>query len=419
LSSTANLKVGSTIILDQLDDSTTDTGQIWVCQTINVCSQQVGAGNGRTNRAQTQIVKVTAISGNTVTITPGVYMPNWRTSQQPQAWWSNSLPISGSGVEDLSMDHSATASNINAGTFFFNAYGCWLKNIRDVNSKEKHVWMYQSAHLTVRDSYFYGTQNAASESYGTDQFSSSDNLIENNIFQHVANPMMNEGGSGSVQAYNFSVDDFYTAGGNAPAWQQSSSYHHAAGNYYMLWEGNVGSGLTADDIHGTSHFITAFRNYWTGRDTLIKTQETIAVHLEAFNRYYNIVGNVLGTPGYHTRYESAATSATDAGSASNANVSIYVLGFSGNEGRHGQFANDPLTKRRCCAGGISIRSRARAARGSSHRKSRPGSVCTRIRCRQTTRFRPRSTCPRVPAGGRPMWRGRRSGQTLPAATSRD
>ena len=88
------------------------------------------------------------------------------------------------------MDHSATASNINAGTFFFNAYGCWLKNVRDVNSKEKHVWMYQSAHLTVRDSYFYGTQNAASESYGTDQFSSSDNLIENNIFQHITAPMM-------------------------------------------------------------------------------------------------------------------------------------------------------------------------------------------------------------------------------------
>jgi hypothetical protein len=147
-----------------------------------------------------------------------------------------------------------------------------------------------------------------------------------------------------VQAYNFSADDYYTAGGNAPAWQQSSSYHHAAGNYYMLWEGNQGSGLTADDIHGTSHFITAFRNHWTGRDTVVKNQETIAVHLEAFNRYYNIIGNVLGTPGYHTRYEAAAASATDSGNASNANVSIYVLGYSGNEGRFGQFLNDPLTK---------------------------------------------------------------------------
>ncbi len=62
LDDTTNLQVGSLLILDQLDDSTTDTGEIWVCQTINVCSQQGGSSNGRTNRAQNQVVKVTSIS---------------------------------------------------------------------------------------------------------------------------------------------------------------------------------------------------------------------------------------------------------------------------------------------------------------------------------------------------------------------
>jgi len=348
LDDTTNLQVGSLLILDQLDDSTTDTGEIWVCQTINVCSQQGGSSNGRTNRAQNQVVKVTSISSGscpcTIEITPGLYMPNWRASQQPQAWWSNSLPISGSGVEDLSMDHSNTASGINAGTFFFNAYGSWFKNIRDINSREKHIWMYQSAHLTVRDSYFYGTHNAASDSYGTDEWIASDNLIENNIFQHITAPMMNEDGHGTVQAYNYSVDDYYYVS----SWQQSSSYHHAAGNAFLLWEGNSGSGLTADDIHGSSHFITAFRNYWTGRDIPTKTQETIAVHLEAYNRYYNIIGNVLGTAGYHTQYESAPSSPTDPGSSANGNVSIYTLGYSANEGTYWSgppaILNDLLTK---------------------------------------------------------------------------
>ena len=208
--------------------------------------------------------------------------------------------------------------------------------------------MYQYAHHTVRDSYIYGTHNAASESYGTDQFVASDNLVENNIFQHVAAPMMNEGASGSVHAYNYSVDDYYTAGGTAPEWQQSSAYHHAAGNAFLLWESNAGAGLMADDIHGSSHFVTAFRNYWTGRDIPTKTQETVAVHLEAYNRYYNLVGNVLGTAGYHTRYESAAASSTDRGSSTNANASIYVLGYSGNEGTYWAgppaIANDLLTK---------------------------------------------------------------------------
>jgi len=35
--------------------------RFWVCQTINICSQATGAANGRTNRAQQQFVRVTAL----------------------------------------------------------------------------------------------------------------------------------------------------------------------------------------------------------------------------------------------------------------------------------------------------------------------------------------------------------------------
>ena len=344
--------VGTLLILDQLDDSDTDNGAVWMCQKVNVCSQQGGVNQGRPGRGQTQMVRVTAISSGTcpcsVTISPGLYMPNWRTSQSPGAWWSNSLPITGSGAEDLSLEH--TGSSAAGGTFIFNGYGIWLKNIRSMNSRQKHVWMYQTVHTTVRDSYFYGTQGAASESYATDTFSGGDQLIENNIFQHIASPMLNEGGQGTVQAYNFAIDDYYTAGGAGTQWQQASSYQHAIGNAYLLWEGNIGIALTADDIHGVSDFITAFRNHWNGRDPAGgssggKTQQTNAVQLEAYNRYYNFIGNVLGTPGYHTRYESAPTSATDPGSTSNSNASIFTLGFSGNEGTFGfGMKNDPFAK---------------------------------------------------------------------------
>ena len=235
---------------------------------------------------------MTAINGSAVTFTPGLYMPNWRASQNPGAWWSNSLPITGSGAEDLTLDHSASSAN--GGTFIFNGYGIWLKNIRSLNVMQKHVWMYQSAHTTVRDSYFYGTQAAASDSYATDTFTGGDQLIENNIFQHVAAPMLNEGGQGSVHAYNFAIDDYYTKNG-ASDWQQASSYQHAIGNAFILWEGNIGIALTSDDIHGTSHFVTAFRNYWIGRDPAGgssggKTSSTNAIQVEAFNRYYNFVG---------------------------------------------------------------------------------------------------------------------------------
>jgi hypothetical protein len=341
--------VGTLLILDQLDDSDTDNGALWVCQKRDVCSQQGGVGQGRPSRGQTQVVRVTAVNGNTFTISPGLYMPNWRSSQSPGAWWSNSLPITGSGAEDLSLDHSNSSAA--GGTFIFNGYGIWLKNIRSMNSRQKHVWMYQTVHTTIRDSYFYGTQNAASESYATDTFTGGDHLIENNIFQHIASPMLNEGGEGTVHAYNFAIDDYYTAGGNAPEWQQASSYQHAIGNAFILWEGNAGIGLTADDIHGTSHFITAFRNYWNGRDPAGgssggKDDQTNALHIEAFNRYYNVIGNVLGTPSYHTRYEWVPASKTDSGSSSSSDSAVYTLGWSGNQGTNWGPAipNDPFVK---------------------------------------------------------------------------
>jgi hypothetical protein len=341
LSSTAKLQVGTMLILDQLDDPTTDNGAIWVCQTINICSQQTGAANGRSNRAQQQLVKVTAIDGNSLTITPGLYMPNWRSSQVPEAWWSNDTPISMSGIEHLSIDHSASGTAIKSGIYFFNAYNCWVKNVRSLNANRNHVWLFQSAHVTVRDSYFYGTANAASESYGTEQFMTADNLVENNIFQHITAPMMNAGGTGTVFGYNYAIDDYY---GVNPTWQQSSSYHHAAGNSFFLWEGNDGPGLTADDIHGSSHFITAFRNVWLGWEPG-KTEETIPIHLEAWNRYFTFVGNVLGKIGYHTRYEAAASSSIDPGNASVGNRSIYTLGYSGNQGTiRLPIPNDPLVK---------------------------------------------------------------------------
>jgi hypothetical protein len=358
--------VGTLLTLDQLDDSDTDNQQLWICQKINICGQvPEGQNPGRLGRGQTQVVRVTAISDDrcsdvnpcAVTISPGLYMPNWRAGQDPEAWWSNSLPITGSGVEDLSMDH--TNSSARGGTFIFNGRGIWLKNIRSINAAQKHVWMYQSVHTTVRDSYFYGTQAAASDSYATDTFTGGDQLIENNIFEHVASPMLNEGGQGIVHAYNYAVDDYFTKNGTTE-WQQASSYQHAIGNAFLLWEGNDGIAMTADDIHGVSDFTTAFRNYWNGRDPAGgslagKTQQTNAIQLQSFNRYYNIIGNVLGTSGYHTLYEVAPVSETDGGNPAASNGSIYSIGWSGNEGTKqtqetladGQtipLLNDPLVK---------------------------------------------------------------------------
>jgi hypothetical protein len=226
-----------------------------------------------------------------------------------------------------------------SGIFFGNAMDSWVKNIRTLNANRNHIWLFESARITVRDSYFYGTLNGASQSYGVETRMSSDILVENNIFQHITAPMMTGNTNGTVYGYNYSIDNYYYV----TAWQQASSYHHDAGVDTVLWEGNDGVGWTADNVHGSSHFGTAFRNYWTGRDNTAKYAQTTPVILMSTHRYMNIIGNVLGTPGYHSNYE-CAPSATNSSSCGAGNVSIFTIGWSGNEGAKGSLPNDLMVK---------------------------------------------------------------------------
>jgi hypothetical protein len=342
--SLANLKVGSLVFLDQLDDTTGDTGDVYVCQLQNSCATDIPSANGRSGRGQQQPVIVTSISGSTIGITPGIRMPNIRSEQSPQAWWDNHLPIQNDGIENLSLDHTSTKSA--SGILIVNGRNNWVKNVRDINTRtsttvHKHIWLYQTIHTTIRDSYFYGS-NPSSEGYGVDTYNGADTLHENNIFQHMAIPMITEGCIGCVMGYNYSFDDYYTSGNSQ--WQQASgAYHHSIGDAFVLSEGNIGIGLTSDTVHGTSNFGTAFRNYWNGRDPAGgsvggKTEQTNPIILNSHSRYYNVIGNVIGTAGYHTNYTMAPPSISDRGTCWK---SIYALGWGGNCAS-GTIANDTL-----------------------------------------------------------------------------
>ncbi len=331
LSSTSGIIPGTTVLaLDQLNDSS-DSGGVFVCETQGTCSQEGPAGAERSNRAQSQLVLATAVSGSTVTISPGLDMPNWRSSQSPGAWWGNTVATM-DGIENLSMDHTNSGSS--SGITFSNAYKCWVKGVRSVQADRNHVWIYTSARIVVRDSYFYGTQNAASESYGIEPYASSDNLVENNIFQHVATPMqVNGSASGTVFGYNFTINNYY---GTSPGWMIAGNSLHAAGVDNLLFEGNEANALIGDNIHGTHNFITAFRNQYLGWESG-KTAQTNALQIYAGVRFLNVIGNVLGKQGYHKQYQDLAPS------GSNSDSSIYTLGWSGNEGGSGSAGpNDPL-----------------------------------------------------------------------------
>lgn len=318
LSNTTGLAVGNFILLDQLDDSADGypaAGDIFVCSTAT-CTGQGGGNNTRPSRGQLQMSQVTAISGNNVTISPGLTMPNWRASQSPGAWWPNSV-VHDDGVENLTVDGTSSSQcGTCANIVLFNARNSWIRGIRSIEPNNSggqplaaHIWLNETMSSTVRDSYFYGSNNS-SQSYGVEFFVTSFDLVENNIFQHVTAPTVEQGpGTGNVIGYNFAIDDNFTAAGTTPHWMDPMHTWHEVGQAMELYEGNSGLGFQADNIHGTHQFGTYFRNYYYGDiwNNPTKTDNTEVIHLWRYSRFFNIIGNVLGRTAYYTAYEGGST----------------------------------------------------------------------------------------------------------------
>jgi hypothetical protein len=232
----------------------------------------------------------------------------------------------------MSLDCSSTTVGC---TIFWGTNLSWYKNMRSHSIGYVHVQILISSHDTVRDSYFYGG-SGSSEGYGVNSTDgSSDNLMENNISNHLAMLAVTEEDAGSVFGYNFAVDNYFGTDSN-PAnnnWEQNDTTHHSLGDHYELYEGFFGIGHMLDIIHGTSSMITAFRNKWSGRDTAttqgIKTEATIPYIATYGNRFSNAVGNVLGTSGYHNTYQNIPPNTSD---CSGVPTAIWTLGYSDDDG---------------------------------------------------------------------------------------
>jgi hypothetical protein len=101
---------------------------------------------------------------------------------------------------------------------------------------------------------------------------------------------------------------------------------------YNLYEGNIGPALGGDVFHGNQLANTLFRNYFLGTDPG-RTGNTTSINLMSYVRYMNVVGNVLGTPGTTTTYQSSDNvSAVD---------TVFNLGGGDSEGSV-TVAPDPL-----------------------------------------------------------------------------
>lgn len=362
LASVPNLKVGNPIILDQ-QDSATDNGGILVLNTGssytgpytapgNAGPYSIDGGSGATGArcagtttpvgcfSQQQIVIVTtcngvttvgsACSGTNVAIgfSPPLNMPNWSTSDSMSAWWGTA-PVQYDGFEDFYLDSTSGVSGSEVGIELNNCSNCWVKGVTSINTPQAHVNLELGTHDSIVNSYFFLTQNHETSSYGIQCIAASSFLIENDIFHAVASPIIWSGScSGGVVGYNFAINNYYT---ESATYNQNFHGDHDAGEDTILLEGNIGNYIDADNIHGTADSNTSFRNVLTGPQAYCyasgSTYATSTygpcdsglspVEILSYHRFYNVIGNVLGTTGVNTAYNP--------GTSSNSNV--YAVGY--------------------------------------------------------------------------------------------
>ena len=159
-------------------------------------------------------------------------------------------------------------------------------------------------------------------------------LIENNLFYYLRSPVLLAGSSGNVVGYNY-FDTMHcdTCGST---WMPHQMSMHAAHVFMNLFEGNKFTSYVSDFWHGSASHNTLFRNeIIMNRDQPEYTSNVVAIKLEQWSRYVNVVGNVLGHDGVTGVYELDGVD-TSAGVDS-----IYKLGYeiSGDQNAAG---NDPL-----------------------------------------------------------------------------
>jgi hypothetical protein len=316
-----------------------DTGSIMNCAVAMICTGQSPSNTSLPARSQEEVVIATAVSGSgpyTLTLNRAIAHNNWAASQGPKAWWGGAT-ITNTGVEDMELDQSAYTGNCGHGGCM-NAVGVnsavrwWIVGVSSNVANYFHVNAWYTSNGLIRDSYFYETANKGIESYGIGCSSSCGALLlENNIIQGIVDPVVPNGTCTScVFAYNFELNQ-----DNADtAVMFASNAMHTSSTDYILEEGNVGSGVNLDATHGPHFLNTFFRNYFTGYEAnegVMPYQSTLPIIIDAYSRFNNLIGNVLGTSGYHITYKCAPTSALQkdcTGYNQYVTNAIYSIGWS-------------------------------------------------------------------------------------------
>lgn len=236
-----------------------------------------------------QIIKISGITGNTLTLHRGLYY-TYNAGMNPRIKKINT--VQGVGIEDLYIERRSgegTGYNIE----FVYAAHCWVKNIWSERCKKGHIIIRRSYGNVVRDSYFNDAHShtGGGNGYGVEvREKATDNLVENNVFVHLRHAIALEvGACGNVFGYNYSREP-YTS--DDPLYLMGDLNLHGHYSYMNLFEGNRAACIRADNIWGTNAYTTFLRNQIERPDEHVRTGHN-AVYVEKNNVFMNFIGNVL------------------------------------------------------------------------------------------------------------------------------
>lgn len=224
---------------------------------------------------------VTNVSGNDITISPGLVHSFYESAYNPRVYrFASGIFASGVGLENVLVD-TTSLSTLNALLGMCRAKECWVSGVGFLpdaaGGGDYGIAVTDSYKYTIRNSWIdelTGGGIYTTTSYGVAIQGSHWGLIENNIFNEVESPLMvNIGCVGNVLSYNY---EKHVSG-------EGGLGHHQPGCCYNLMEGNSVLKFSGDLFHGNSLVETAFRNHCFDR----------GFDLQSYHRFWNIIGNTI------------------------------------------------------------------------------------------------------------------------------
>lgn len=299
LSTASGISAGMLMVISQTNTSyMTENGEDGAC---NWCTGGVGGDSGQT-------VEVTSVIGNTINFRPGLYMdysPNNPVAFPFRAGAQNA------GLENLQLYANNTGYVTNL--MMKGVKYSWVKGVESNFADGSQFQISWSMGNNIENSYFHdGFNHGAGTNDDTMiiRYKSSANVVTNNIFYRLAPSVMLEwGASGNVISYNYISGGYIDASLN---WMIAGIDTHGAHPMFNLLEGNISPNIEPDATWGSSSHNTLLRNWLLGSDQYVPPRDArgplqfssatwqdannIGALIDYTSSYYNLVGNVVGSP---------------------------------------------------------------------------------------------------------------------------